>query len=422
MSFNDRKKETPLGKIPNGWKIKKVQELIDEEIISKPKDGNHGGSHPKSSDYVKKGIPFIMANDIINNTVDYNNCKYITKEQADNLRKGFATEGDVLITHKGTIGRTAILDKVKSEYVMLTPQVTYYRVKNKNRLNNVFLKYFFDYYQFQELLRNWSGSGSTRAYLGITAQRKLPVIIPTLEEQKRIANILYTLDKKIENNNKMNKTLEEMAQVIYKSWFVDFEPFQDGKFVESELGMIPNNIELKPLKDFFSVKTGKKNANIATDDGDYAFFTCSQGMRRTNVYSFDDTAILLAGNGDFNVKWYRGKFEAYQRTYVLIPNVTELFSFLYYSIDYFLDKLILGQRGSVISYLTKGMVEELKIPIMKDENMFNDIIKRLNNINYLIEKNENENRTLKKLRDSLLPKLMSGEIRVPLDDNAKEVN
>jgi len=242
------------------------------------------------------------------------------------------------------------------------------------------------------------------------------------KEQKFIAGIFSTLDKKIENNNKMNKTLEEMAQAIYKSWFVDFEPFQDGKFVESELGMIPNNIELKPLKDFFSVKTGKKNANIATDDGDYAFFTCSQGMRRTNVYSFDDTAILLAGNGDFNVKWYRGKFEAYQRTYVLIPNVTELFSFLYYSIDYFLDKLILGQRGSVISYLTKGMVEELKIPIMKDENMFNDIIKRLNNINYLIEKNENENRTLKKLRDSLLPKLMSGEIRVPLDDNAKEVN
>lgn len=278
------------------------------------------------------------------------------------------------------------------------------------------------YYYLKTISIRKMAGGSAQPLINQSILKNIKINLPPKYEQKRIANILYTLDKKIENNNKMNKTLEEMAQVIYKSWFVDFEPFQDGKFVESELGMIPNNIELKPLKDFFSVKTGKKNANIATDDGDYAFFTCSQGMRRTNVYSFDDTAILLAGNGDFNVKWYRGKFEAYQRTYVLIPNVTELFSFLYYSIDYFLDKLILGQRGSVISYLTKGMVEELKIPIMKDENMFNDIIKRLNNINYLIEKNENENRTLKKLRDSLLPKLMSGEIRVPLDDNAKEVN
>jgi type I restriction enzyme S subunit len=234
--------------------------------------------------------------------------------------------------------------------------------------------------------------------------------------------MLSTLDKKIENNNKMNKNLEEMAQAIYKNWFVDFEPFKDEEFVDSELGMIPVNMELKSLKEFFPVKTGKKNANIADDNGQYAFFTCSQEMKRANEYSFDDTAILLAGNGDFNVKWYRGKFEAYQRTYVLIPDERKLFSFLYYSIDHFLDKLILGRRGSVISYLTKGMIEDLKIPVLKDQGLFNDIIERLNIINCFIENNKDENQSLKELRDSLLPKLMSGEIRVPLDEDAKEVN
>jgi type I restriction enzyme S subunit len=394
MSFNE------------DWKEVRLEDIVD--ILG---DGLHG-----TPDYDESGeYYFINGRNLDERVFIDNKTKKVRKDEYLKYKKDL-NDRTVFVSINGTLGKVAFYN---GEKIILSKSVCYFNLKEN--INKNFIKYVLKSDFFKNYLYSYS-TGTTIKNMGLKQMRNFRFNLPELFEQKRIANILYTLDKKIENNNKMNKTLEEMAQAIYKSWFVDFEPFQDGKFVESELGMIPNNIELKPLKDFFSVKTGKKNANIATDDGDYAFFTCSQGMRRTNVYSFDDTAILLAGNGDFNVKWYRGKFEAYQRTYVLIPNVTELFSFLYYSIDYFLDKLILGQRGSVISYLTKGMVEELKIPIMKDENMFNDIIKRLNNINYLIEKNENENRTLKKLRDSLLPKLMSGEIRVPLDDNAKEVN
>ena len=110
------------------WKIYTVQELIDLGMLAEPMDGNHGGIHPKTSDYVSSGVPFIMANDLINGGVDYNNCAFITEEQAWTLRKGFAHPGDVLLTHKATIGRTAI---VSGEYetIILTPQITYYRVK-----------------------------------------------------------------------------------------------------------------------------------------------------------------------------------------------------------------------------------------------------------------------------------------------------
>ena len=120
------------------WKTYTVQDLIDKDMIDEPLDVNHGELHPKTSDYVSSGIPFIMANDLKNGEVNYEHCAFITKEKAQTLRKGFAKPGDVLLTHKATIGRTAV---VSDEYdtIILTPQVTYYRVKKG--INNRYLKY-----------------------------------------------------------------------------------------------------------------------------------------------------------------------------------------------------------------------------------------------------------------------------------------
>ena len=186
------------------WITYTVQELIDKEMLEPPMDGNHGGIHPKTSDYVKSGVPFIMANDLINGKIDYSNCAFITNKQAGTLKKGFAHPGDVLLTHKATIGRTAL---VGDEYdtIILTPQVTYYRVKHG--ISNLYLKYYFDSNEFQQTLANWAGSGSTRAYLGITAQRKLPVVLPPLEIQTKIAEFGRILDDKIELNSKVNENL-----------------------------------------------------------------------------------------------------------------------------------------------------------------------------------------------------------------------
>lgn len=205
-----------------------VSDLISMGVLEKPLDGNHGGTHPKSSDYVASGIPFIMASDLLNGRIDTIGCKFITLEQARKLRKGFAKEGDVLLSHKATIGRTAIVGAIDTEYVMLTPQVTYYRVKDPNRLNNRYLKYYFDSEGFQNLLNQWAGGGSTRAYLGITGQLRLPVVLPDITSQESIAHFVGTLDDKIELNRQINTTLEAMAQALFKSWFVDFDPVIDN--------------------------------------------------------------------------------------------------------------------------------------------------------------------------------------------------
>lgn len=199
------------------WTTYTVQELIDKEMLEPPMDGNHGEIHPKTTDYVKSGVPFIMANNLINGKVDYSNCAFITNKQASTLKKGFAHPGDVLLTHKATIGRTAL---VGTEYdtIILTPQVTYYRVKRG--ISNLYLKYYFDSNEFQQTLANWAGSGSTRAYLGITAQRKLPVVLPPLEIQTKIAEFGRILDDKIELNNKVNENLEQQAQAYFDELFI----------------------------------------------------------------------------------------------------------------------------------------------------------------------------------------------------------
>ena len=181
-----------------------VQELIDKGWLEEPLDGNHGAIHPKTTDYVPVGVPFVMATDLKGGTVDLVHCAFISEKQASGLRKGFSHPGDVLLTHKATIGRTAI---VPNDYqtIILTPQVTYYRVKDG--IYNHYLQYYFDTPEFQATLANWAGSGSTRAYLGITAQKKLPIVLPDYNSQKRIAIILEVLDQKIENNNHINDNL-----------------------------------------------------------------------------------------------------------------------------------------------------------------------------------------------------------------------
>ena len=189
-------KKTEVGEIPKEWEVKTFNDLLREGYIIDIQDGNHGNAHPKANDYVTRGIPFIMANNLVNGALDLVNCKFLKKEQTDKLRIGFSIEGDVLLTHKGTIGRTAIVPRVES-YVMLTPQVTYYRV-NDSRLSNKFLKYFCEGDYFQNRLEKLSAQ-STRSYIGITNQKNLLMAMPTLEEQEQIVSNLEIFDEKLGN-------------------------------------------------------------------------------------------------------------------------------------------------------------------------------------------------------------------------------
>ena len=189
----------------NPWTKYTVQDLIDKKYIDPPMDGNHGELHPKASDYVATGIPFVMANNLSDGFVDLSQCAFITEKQAKTLRKGFARPDDVLLTHKATLGRTAIVPG-GYEYIILTPQVTYYRVHKG--LSNVYLRYYFESSYFQSTLEAFAGGGSTRAYIGITKQCGLPVYLPCESSM----NILTYSLSQIERVRLLNQT--EIQQLI----------------------------------------------------------------------------------------------------------------------------------------------------------------------------------------------------------------
>jgi type I restriction enzyme, S subunit len=171
------------------WVEKSMGELVADGALAKPFDGNHGEIHPRKADFKKAGVPFVMASDLHDGEVDTLHCAFLSRKQADSLRVGFAKDGDVLISHKGTIGRSAIV-KTTDDYIMLTPQVTAYRVTDFGKLYNRYIRYFFMSQTFQQRMIAGAADGSTRAYIGITKQLSLRLRFPSIARQKTIASEL----------------------------------------------------------------------------------------------------------------------------------------------------------------------------------------------------------------------------------------
>lgn len=238
-----------------------------------------------------------------------------------------------------------------------------------------------------------------------------------VDDQRRIASILSSLDRKIELNNKINADLEEMAQAIFKNWFVDFEPFKDGKFVDSELGMIPEGWKVGTLGDFCNVFTGKKNTNQAIEKGLYPFFSCAPEPLASNDAIFNGKAIIIAGNGSYTGRtmFYNGGFDLYQRTYACTireQDKENLMIFFYHMMKQFFEPVKMGgTRGSSIPYIVMGDITQQNFPyseewLIRFSNIANSMMDRKLRIDM-------ENSRLSLLRDTLLPRLMSGELEVP---------
>jgi type I restriction enzyme, S subunit len=195
-----------IGDIPSHWIKTSIKMLIGSGDLQ-IQDGNHGEIHPTSKDYKDEGIPFVMSSNLKNGKVEYDSCKKLSKELTDKLRIGFSYEGDILLSHKGSIGKVSIVKDIPYPYIMLTPQVTYYRCMN-NRIINKFLFYVFQSNYFQLDMDLLSSDGSTRKFIGIVDQRNLKFILSSLEEQTQIVEYLD------EKTQKIDSTIEKETQRI----------------------------------------------------------------------------------------------------------------------------------------------------------------------------------------------------------------
>ena len=252
-----------------------IADLVRDGAILAIQDGNHGEKHPTAADYVERdGVPFVMARDFPNGNLDLRNVTLLNQEVADNLRVGFAKPGDVLLTHKGTVGATGIVPD-GFEYVMLTPQVTYYRT-DPRRLLNTYLRCAFRAPDFQHQLTSLSAQ-STRPFVSISAQRSLTVPVPPVPVQRRIAGILSAYDDLIENCERRIHVLDEMARALYREWFVLFRypGHEKTPLVESPLGKIPKGWATGSFTDFVDVLSGGTPKTDVAEfwNGEIPFFT-----------------------------------------------------------------------------------------------------------------------------------------------------
>lgn len=417
MSF----KETQLGLLPSNWEIATMEEAL-EKII------DYRGKTPKKSEV---GIATLSAKSVKNGYIDYSNAYFISEEEYKRFMvRGFPEKGDILMTTEAPLGYVAKLDNDK---VGIAQRLLTLRGKEKYLENNYLMYYLMSAIGQHQLLSR--ASGTTVTGIKQSEFRKVLISIPPIAEQQAIAKILSDLDEKIEINNKINKKLEEMAQAIFKQWFVDFEfPNEDGKpykssggeMVESEFGMIPKCWKSKELKEVIKFAKGKK-PKIITDkefDNSELYLTIDVLNRNSIQYAVNDKVvlankkdILMVMDGASSGSLYYGLDGIVGSTLSKLVINDEYINedILYYFLKLNEFNIKGHLTGSAIPHTDKEYVNRLILCIPSDKEILVRATKILSGIREKVIINNEENSRLIKLRDTLLPKLMSGEIRVPID-------
>ena len=364
----------------------------------------------KGGKFFGSGYPFLTFSTVFNNyflpeeLTDFVQSTEKERESYSILR------GDVFVTRTSETS-----DELGMSCVALKdyPNATYNGFTKRMRpITDRVLPEYIGYYMRMPSFRGEFQAFSTmttRASLKNEDLLSLEVKLPGIGEQKKIAGILSAYDTLILNNQKQIKLLEEAAQRLYKEWFVNFRfPGHEDKEIVDGL---PAKQEKKGLSEIAPILTGKKDANFGTEDGKYLFFTCAQEPIKAPSYSFDCDAVILAGNGDFNVKLYRGKFEAYQRTYVFSPNDRGHLYLLYHAVRENMRRLFQGASGSTIKFLTKHMLEDIAV-FIPDAKLLKKYNENAEVIQKKIECLKDCIRRATEARDRLLPKLMTGEVEM----------
>ena len=382
-----------------------IGDLIKAGAILAVQDGNHGEKHPKASDYVDDGISFVMANDLNNGVLILENTKKIPENIAENLRIGFSISGDVLLTHKGTIGNTAVVQDV-SPYVMLTPQVTYYRV-NQEFINNHYLMYCFRENGFQKVMSSLAQQ-STRPYIGITAQRKLKIFYRKIAAQKLIVERIKVYDDLINNNNRRMKLLEEVAHLLFKEWFI-FLRFPGHEFATLTEG-VPDGWVKEPLENLLILQRGFDLPVDLRKDGDVPIIASTGVNGFHNEAKVVGPGVVTGRSGSLGTVMYVTKNFWPLNTALWIKEfkkVSPIFAtFLLRSMG-----LQNYNGGAAVPTLNRNDVHKVEVlcPDKKHVEMFDDYVFPMFS---QIEKLDELNKNLRKARDLLLPRLMNGDITV----------
>lgn len=245
---------------------------------------------------------------------------------------------------------------------------------------------------------------------GISVQTlsKQNIVLPPIIYQKRVSKILKSIDDKIEVNRGINEQLEELAQALFKSCFVDFEPFKDGEFVDSELGMIPKGWKVGTLGELIEIKYGKDHKKLS--DGNIPVFGSGGIMRYVDKSLYEGESVLIPRKGTLNnVMYVNRDFWTVDTMFFTKMKVKDIAIFVYL----FLSKKDLASMnsGSAVPSMTVEILNRIPL-VIPSNNVFEDFNRIVSSLFSQMDNNIKEIHHLTTLRDTLLPKLMSGEIDV----------
>jgi type I restriction enzyme S subunit len=393
-SIHEGFKETELGPLPEEWKVVRLGDVVNLVM----------GQSPPGSTYneIGDGMPFLQGKAKFSSLYP-KHVKYTTKPLK------IWPKGSILISVRAPVGdvNVANLDYCIGRGLA---SISLYEG------DNTFL-----FHLLTHLKSNLEkeGTGSTFKAINKTKLLDFKIPLPPLPEQRAIANVLSTVQEAKERTDAVITATKEFKKSLMKHLFtyghVSLEEAENVPLKETEIGMVPEEWEIENLDRYCNFTTGKLNSNQAVPNGKYPFFTCSPETYRIDRSSFDCEAVLLAGNnarGIYSVKYYNGKFDAYQRTYVItIKDLQSLdYKYLKNALETRLEELRISSIGTSTKFLTLKILNKLKIPLPPLSTQ-RKIAEILSSIDKKIEAEENKKKALEELFKSLLNNLMTGKLR-----------
>ena len=419
--------------MPQNWKKYKLSEITTKiGSGSTPRGGKEA--------YKESGISLIRSQNVLDYSFSLDGLAFIDNDQADKLKNVEIESRDVLLNITGdSVSRVC---QVPDEWIpaRVNQHVAIIRA-NKDVLSPEFLKYTLLSKEKKEYLLTLASAGATRNALTKSMIEDFEVSIPKVNEQRAIASILSALDDKIELNLQMNKTLEEMAMALYKHWFVDFGPFQNGEFVDSELGKIPKGWEVKSVGDVTEVVSKGTTPRKKDIDG----LDCKIPFLKVKDVSDDGLineskleiipeevhlkqlkrSILKEDDILFSIAGTIGRVSIVPKT-LDNANCNQALAFIRLSNQYQINLTQIYYyfksseiQSQIDSSIVQGVQANVSLTVIKDlkiviapNNLLMEFNLEVTQLFNLLQSNRVQNQTLTKLRDTLLPKLISGEVRV----------
>ena len=437
------------------WKEYKL-----EEICMKITDGSH--SSPRAQEY---GYPMFSVKDMLEYGFDYSKCKYISKEDFLILKQNGCVpqKGDVLVAKDGSYLKQIFVCKQTKEEGILSSIAIF---RPNELVDSYFLCYLLKSPQVYNYIANHCVSGSALPRIVLKDFKSVKLQIPSKETQINIVSKLKSLDDKIECNRRINDNfafsflllscfvlwllklindnLEQQAQALFKSWFVDFEPFMDGEFVESEMGKTPKDLSVKRVSEIpHTIETGRRPKGGVGEISSGVPSVGAEHVKGLGNYDYSKTKYITE---EYASSLKTGKVNGYElliykdggKPGYFIPNYSifgegypfeecflnehvfkldfgdkgyNAFCYFYFWTDYVMNYLNAQGGKAAIPGINRQDIENIQIYAPENElvKRFGDIV--LPSIRQILF-NCKESRRLAQLRDTLLPRLMSGELKV----------